>query len=71
MKRKVFLDLGLESLSTKIGLRDLTDWDYDKDHVSEYGQRRNDALLAHASVDPESTFWFGLPSGAAAEATLG
>ena len=37
--------------------------------VSQYGQIRNDALLAHATqVDPESTFWFGLPSGAAAEA---
>tara|TARA_B100000287_G_scaffold429374_1_gene482548 strand:+ start:585 stop:1487 length:903 start_codon:yes stop_codon:yes gene_type:complete len=68
---KVFLDLGLESPFNE-------DWFKrpSQDHrittkidVSEYGQRRNDALLAHATqVDPESTFWFGLPSGAAAEA---
>ena len=68
---KVFLDLGLESPFSE-------DWFKrpSQDHrittkidVSGYGQRRNDALLAHATqVDPDSTFWFGLPSGAATEA---
>ncbi len=37
--------------------------------VSEYSQIRTDALLAHATqVDPESPFWFGLPSEVSAEA---
>ena len=37
--------------------------------VSEYSQRRTDALLAHATqVDPDSPFWFGLPSEKSTEA---
>ena len=37
--------------------------------VSDFSQRRTDALLAHATpVDPESPFWFGLPSDKSAEA---
>lgn len=68
---KVFLNLGLESPFND-------DWFNrpSQDHrittkidVSAYAETRNDALLAHATqVDPTSTFWFGLPSGAAAEA---
>ncbi|KIE49059.1 MAG: hypothetical protein MB53_06195 [marine actinobacterium MedAcidi-G2A] len=37
--------------------------------VSDHSQRRTDALLAHATqVDPDSPFWFGLPSDKSAEA---
>ena len=40
-----------------------------KINVSDHSQRRTDALLAHATqVDPESPFWFGLPSDKSAEA---
>ena len=40
-----------------------------KINVSDHSERRPDALLAHATqVDPESPFWFGLPSDKSAEA---
>jgi len=40
-----------------------------KINVSDHSQRRTDALLAHATqVDPDSPFWFGLPSDKSAEA---
>ena len=37
--------------------------------VSKFSKRRSDALLAHETqVDPNSPFWFGLPSEKSAEA---
>ena len=64
-RHQAFLDLGLESPFQE-------DWWFERESNDaqittqvphgEYGEARVNGLLAHKSqIDPESTFWFGLP----------
>ena len=59
-----FLELGLESPFPKEWLERPRDDDRitTQIEISDYGDVRRQALLAHATqIDPESPFWFGLP----------
>ena len=65
----MFIKLKIESPSMTHGLIDQDHRITTKIDVSKFSQRRSDALLAHATqVDPNSPFWFGLPSEKSAEA---